>query len=55
MEGCLQAIQRKVTVQMNDELCKDISITEVEEALKQMSPLKSHGPDGFGARFFQDH
>lgn len=28
---------------------------EVENALKQMGPLKSLGPNSFGAIFFQQH
>ncbi|XP_042942922.1 uncharacterized protein LOC122277108 [Carya illinoinensis] len=40
---------------MNDRLLKNFSIAEVEEALRQMVPLKSLGPDGFGACFYQSH
>jgi hypothetical protein len=38
---------------MNASLLREFSMVEVEMALKQMHHLKSAGPDGFGACFFQ--
>lgn len=40
---------------MNFKLNMDYSKKEVEEALKQMRPLKSPSLDGFGRKFFQKH
>lgn len=49
------AIEPRVTKAMNSLLCLDFSRQEVEEALNQMGPHKSPGPDSFGAGFFQHH
>jgi hypothetical protein len=38
---------------MNQALGRAFTEMEVDEALKQMQPLKSPGPDGFSAGFFQ--
>ncbi|XP_065634479.1 uncharacterized protein LOC136069649 [Quercus suber] len=43
----LQAIQPKVTPQMNQMLDKAFTASEVHVALKQMHPLKAPGPDAF--------
>ncbi|XP_041025315.1 uncharacterized protein LOC121265693 [Juglans microcarpa x Juglans regia] len=48
-------VQTKVSDQMNDALGRIYTTEEVELALNQMSSLKSPGPDGFGAGFFQQH
>lgn len=53
LELCLPNVQAKVTNSMNEDLEKPYSNEEVFEALKQMSPLKSLGPDGFRAYFYQ--
>lgn len=45
----LGTVKARVTKKMNDELGQLFTIAEIEEALSQMSPLKSHGLDGFGA------
>lgn len=34
---------------------KEFTRVEIEEALQQMEPLKSPGPDGFGASFYQSY
>jgi hypothetical protein len=38
---------------MNEELLKEFTMEEVDAALSQMHPLKSPGPDGFSACFYQ--
>ena len=38
---------------MNQALGREFTESEVDEALKQMQPMKSPGPDGFSAGFFQ--
>ncbi|XP_042964646.1 uncharacterized protein LOC122298864 [Carya illinoinensis] len=50
---CLAEMEKKVTAEMNEVLERDFKREEVEEALKMMGSLKSPGPDGFGACFFQ--
>lgn len=52
IERCLPNMQDKVTSSMNEELQKPYTSEEVYEALQQMSPLKSPGPDGFIACFY---
>ncbi|XP_071723523.1 uncharacterized protein [Rutidosis leptorrhynchoides] len=46
-------IQPKVTVEINVELGKPFCTRDVFEALQQMGPFKSPGPDGLNAAFFQ--
>ena len=46
-------IDRKVTDEMNDSLCRDFTEQEIGDALFQIGPLKAPGPDGFPARFYQ--
>lgn len=48
-------IQQKFDASMNIKLLKQFTKEEVEHALYQMAPLKSLGPNGFGAVFFQKH
>jgi hypothetical protein len=38
---------------MNDELMQEFTMEDVDAALSQMHPLKSPGPDGFSACFYQ--
>ena len=49
----LQAMQPKVTPQMNQMLDKAFTASEVHVALKQMHPLKAPGPDGMPPLFYQ--
>lgn len=51
----IRAIEPRVTEAMNQQLNKNYTQLEIEWALKQMAHLKSLGPDGFGACFFQLH
>jgi hypothetical protein len=45
-------IERKISEEMNDSMCKDFTNDEISDALFQIGPLKAPGPDGFPARFF---
>lgn len=40
---------------MNFKLTRNYTKNELKEALNQMGPLKSPGPNGFSAGFFQTH
>ncbi|XP_035544636.1 uncharacterized protein LOC118348020 [Juglans regia] len=55
MEKCLQNIVPRVTSEMNEKLSRPFSKLEIEVVIKSMAPLKSPGPDGFGACFYQNH
>lgn len=50
---CLEGMGSRVTSNMNLALTRDFMEKEVEEALAHMQPLKSPGPDGFSAGFYQ--
>lgn len=54
IEKCLETINKRVSAEMTSKLEAPISAFEVSEALKQMEPFKSPGPDGFGAGFYQE-
>ena len=55
MEAVLQHVPRKVTPDMNGNLCAPYTNEEVKAALFQMFPTKAPGPDGFPAHFYQWH
>jgi hypothetical protein len=55
IETCIQPITPKVTEEMNGALLEIFTKEEVGVALKQMGPLKTPGPDGLPAGFFQNH
>lgn len=52
MGDLLSAIETCVTPEMNDMLIKPYTSNEIVDALSQMHPLKSPGPDGMPAHFF---
>jgi hypothetical protein len=53
--GVLELIGGLVTEDMNSKLIVSFSDSEIEVALFQMGPMKSPGPDGLPALFFQRH
>jgi len=48
-----QLFDQCITDDMNDTLCKPFTEEEISNALFQIGPLKTPGPDGLPARFFQ--
>ena len=53
MEECLNAVQSKVTDDMQEFLSSEFTAKEVKVALFQMGPTKAPGPDGMNAFFYQ--
>ena len=53
IEHVLSAIPTLVTLELNNMLSAEFVKKEVDEALKQMDPLKAPGPDGLPPLFFQ--
>ncbi|KAL0011886.1 hypothetical protein SO802_006994 [Lithocarpus litseifolius] len=49
----IDAIHFKVTDRMNSRLLQEFQASEVEQALKQMHPMKAPGPDGMPPLFYQ--
>jgi hypothetical protein len=54
VDECLMGLDVRVTEEMNGDLLKTFSMVEVDAALKQIHPLKSPGPDGMSACFYQN-
>jgi ribonuclease HI len=54
VENCVAGLEARVTEDMNTSLLRNFTMVEVETALSQMHPLKSPGPDGFSACFYQN-
>jgi hypothetical protein len=50
---CLETMEPRISEEMNSDLVRPFTMEEVGMALSQMHPLKSPGPDGFSAGFFQ--
>lgn len=48
-------VQPRVTLTMNELLSMVFTPEEVDQALAYMHPLKSPGPNGFGASFYEQH
>jgi hypothetical protein len=53
VEDCTNLVDTRVTNDMTNWLLHNFSEEEVQKALFQMHPLKSPGPDGYPAIFYQ--
>jgi len=53
VEACISKVSPKVSDEVNSRLLSPFSDEDVRAALFQMAPLKSPGPDGFSADFYQ--
>jgi hypothetical protein len=53
MEELLGHIDPRVTQLMNEMLCKEFTVKEVEEALNSIGDLKAPGPDGMPSLFYK--
>jgi len=52
---CLSVLPPRVTKEMNDSLTRPFTPKDVDNALRQLQPLKAPEPDGFKACFFQQN
>lgn len=55
MDGVLENVGARVTQEMNNQLALPFTSDEVHSALSHIAPLKSPGPDGLPAVFFQKY
>ncbi|XP_042958109.1 uncharacterized protein LOC122293655 [Carya illinoinensis] len=55
IQQCLSGVRHRISQHKREYMDREFTSEEVLVALKQMSPFKSPGPDGFNAGFFQDH
>jgi hypothetical protein len=53
VEDCLQRMETRIIEAMNEQLLWKFEIAKVNVALSQMQSLKSPGPNGFTASFYQ--
>ena len=55
LEDITQHIHPIINDEMNASLVADFEALEVQEAIKQMAPLKAPGPDGMPPIFYQNY
>ena len=51
----IDAVETKVTAEINDSLLQAFQPEEIQAALQQMHPIKSPGPNGMPPIFFQKY
>ncbi|KAL0016440.1 hypothetical protein SO802_003509 [Lithocarpus litseifolius] len=54
-DASMEAVDKRVTPEMNKELLEEFKAVEVWRALQQMHPAKSPGPDGMSLIFYQKY
>ena len=52
---CLSVVPRRVTAEMNSNLLKPVSNSEIRTAVFSLGALKAPGKDGLNGTFFQNH
>lgn len=55
IEKCLKHLKPHVSREMNESISNIYTRREVEKAINHMDPIKSLGPDGFRACFYENH
>lgn len=55
LDKCISVVTPRVSPKMNALLTAVFTQEEIDQALAQIHLLKSPGPDGFGASFYQKH
>lgn len=55
LEDCQKSVEKIITSKMNNDLTKQFTQVEIQEALHQMALLKSPSLDGFNAGFYQTY
>jgi hypothetical protein len=55
VEPSVEALECKVTTEMNNRLLAEFTVEEITSSLNQMAPTKAPGPDGFSACFYQQN
>ncbi len=53
--GCLEGMEGVINEDLNNQLLKDFTSSEVSQSLKQMYPTKAPSSDGMSAIFYQTY